>query len=290
MRRPRRSVDPGGSPVTQVVLPTLAFVAIWALVAALAAGCGLLVRHGLLSAFDSRPDRGLRRCDVWIGLAALVAYLLVWNLFLAITWWTWALPLAAAAAGLVRGMRGTVRPQLDRRGGVALGAVGVGWLVLANQALGPIDDYDFGLYHADLIAYAEKYAAIPGLANLHSRLGAGDAHLLLGGVSRPPPARRGRPTPCGGLLLALLLLDVSLRLSASGRRPVVHEAARGAPRARHGHPRLCGALPACDEPEPRPRGVRRSRRWGALPGRMRRERTAPRGGAHGDCHARHSLR
>jgi hypothetical protein len=205
--------------VTEVVLPTLAFVAIWALVAALAAGCGLLVRHGLLSAFDRAPDRGLRRCDVWIGLAALVAYLLVWNLFLAITWWTWGLPLAAAAAGLVRGMRGAERPQLDRRGGVALGAVGMGWLVLANQALGPIDDYDFGLYHANLIAYAEKYAAIPGLANLHSRLGAGDAHLLLAAFLDRRPLAGAGPHLAGGLLLALLLLDVGLRLRRPGNGP-----------------------------------------------------------------------
>jgi hypothetical protein len=52
--------------VTQVVLPILGLFGIWVFVAAVAAGCGSLVR-----------GRGsVAMGDVWIGLAILAAYLL----------------------------------------------------------------------------------------------------------------------------------------------------------------------------------------------------------------------
>jgi hypothetical protein len=194
--------------VTQIVLPVLAIVAIWAFVAVLAAGCGFLVRRGLF-ALLGRPAGGIARGDVWLGLAALVAYLLVWSLFLAITWWTWALPLVAG----VSGARKLARPRVDRRAGAVFAAMAAGWAILADQALGPAQDYDFGLYHLNVITYAEHYAAVPGLANLHSRLAAGDAHLLLAAFLDQSPLDGAGPHLVVGLLVSLLFLDVGLRFA-----------------------------------------------------------------------------
>ena len=39
--------------------------------------------------------------------------------------------------------------------------------------------YDSGLYHFSAVEYITRFAAIPGLGNLHERLGAANAHLLL---------------------------------------------------------------------------------------------------------------
>ncbi len=193
--------------MTQVVLPVLALFGIWAFVAAVAAGCGsLLGRRG-----------GIAMGDVWIGLAVLAAYLLVWNLVLPVTLWTWLLPLTAGGWGLARAFRGREWPRLDRRAAIAFGAVAVGWALIADQALGPSEDYDFGLYHLDLITYAKHYATVPGLANLHSRFGAGDAHLLLTAFLDQRPLAGAGPHLIDGLLGSLLLLDVGLRLA---RRPV----------------------------------------------------------------------
>jgi hypothetical protein len=152
--------------------------------------------------------------DVWVGLAVLAAYLLVWNLVLPITLWTWILPLGLAVWTFVRWRPGS--PSFDRRAAVVLGGVAVVWAVLADQALGPSKDYDFGLYHLDLITYAKHYATIPGLANLHSRLGAGDAHLLLTAFIDQHPLAGAGPHLVDGFLVSLLVLDAGLRLARPG--------------------------------------------------------------------------
>ena len=69
--------------MTQIVLPILALAAIWAFVGGLAAGCGSLARRCLPALPGSRPG-AISMGDVWIGLAVLGAYLLVWNLVLPI--------------------------------------------------------------------------------------------------------------------------------------------------------------------------------------------------------------
>jgi hypothetical protein len=200
--------------VTQIVLPILALGAIWAFVAAVAGGCGSVVRRRL-PPLGSKSG-AIAMGDVWIGLAVLAAYLLVWNLILPVTLWTWLVPLAAGGWGAASAARGRPWPHLDRRAILALGAVAVGWALIADQALGPSEEYDFGLYHLDLITYAKHYAALPGLANLHSRLGAGDAHLLLTAFLDQRPLAGAGPHLVDSLLGALLLLDVGLRLA---RRP-----------------------------------------------------------------------
>ena len=218
-----------------------------------------------------------------------MAYLLAWNMFLAITWWTWAVPLAAGACGVARGARGGLPAGLDRRAAAVVGAVGVGWVFLANQALGPVEDYDFGLYHADLIAYAEKYAAIPGLANLHSRLGAGDAHLLLTAFLDRSPLAGAGPHLVGGLLLALLLLEIGLRLLPARRATLVHAQARSPAGAGHDRPGRGGAAPTHYQPEPRPGGVRRRGGGCPLSRRVRRERVRSGSRPHSDRGARARL-
>ena len=122
-------------------------------------------------------------------------------------------PIALGAAGLLAGGRRLSRPRWDATSTV-MGAVGlVSILWLANASLAVADDYDFGLYHLNLIDYAKRYAALPGLADLHVRLGAGDAHLLFVALLDRGPLSGAGPHLADGLLASLLIFDLVRRFA-----------------------------------------------------------------------------
>ena len=195
-----------------VLLPTLAVVLFWVFWGLVLAGCGLCLRRLLGRPFSDRAERTtLLAVDVWIGLAGVVAYLLLWNLLFAITWVAAIAPIVLGAAGLLSGARRMSRPRWDATSTV-MGAVGlVSILWLANASLAVADDYDFGLYHLNLIDYAKRYPAVPGLADLHVRLGAGDAHLLFVALLDRGPLSGAGPHLADGLLASLLIFDLVRR-------------------------------------------------------------------------------
>ncbi len=214
--------------VLHVVAPTLAVTLTWACVIAVLAGCGFATRAGL-SRLVGAGAGAPATADPWIGLAALLAYLVVWNLFLPINGLTWIAPLALGLGGVSVMVRRLGGSGLGRRRGVAvLAAVALGALWLANQALAAAGDYDLGLYHLNVVAYAEKYAALPGLANLHVRLGSSDAHLLLVALLDHGLWSMAGPHLADGLLASMLFLDVGLRFV---RRPAFPSAATFTSRA-----------------------------------------------------------
>lgn len=199
---------------SNVVFPTLAVLLFWLCIAAVLAGCGFLVRSLLVRAGESPAVGGLSMADIWIGLAAVIAYVLFWNLWLPVDWKACAIPVAAGAVGVVAGGRRLARPE-RRPSAPVLGVFGIAMLWLANASLGPAGDYDYGLYHLNLIDYARRYAALPGLADLHIRLGAGDAHLLFVALIDHGPLAGAAPHFADGLLASLVLLDLAVRLASS---------------------------------------------------------------------------
>ena len=164
--------------VIAAVTGTLAVAVFWLCAGTLIAGCGSLTRRALLRVLSISTGRVVRRADMWIGLAFVIIFLQAWSLFAAVD----ATPavvlgvvgLAGIASWLVAQRRFRLLSQ--PLGVIVLTGVGVLWL--ANRALAIPSDYDLGLYHASAITYASHYA-IPGLGNLHNRLGAGDGHFLL---------------------------------------------------------------------------------------------------------------
>ena len=200
----------------QTVVATGAVLVAWFCAAAVLAGCGYLLRRLLVERLAGEHARRIRCEDLWLGLAALTVYLLVWNLFWAIGWDAWLLPAVAGVVGLASGFYPLSR--VSRRGttitAVALTGVGACWF--ANQSLGPAEDYDLGLYHLNLIRYAESYRAVPGLANLHVRLGTGDTHLLMVSfLDRGPWSGAGLHL-ANGLLATLLAVELISRIVRSG--------------------------------------------------------------------------
>jgi hypothetical protein len=202
--------------MTTVVLPTLAVAASWLLFGVVSLGCGFLTRAAFFRVFSSERAGRPEAADLWIGLAALVLYVFIWNQFAALTWAAWIAPGLAGAAGAAFG---AARIRAIR--GVRLrwwvpGLVGLGVVWTANQALGRAEDYDFGLYHLGIIRYAEHFAAIPGLANLHSRFGAADGHLLLVAFLDHGPWAGAAPQLVNGLLAAMLAVDLGSRFVRRG--------------------------------------------------------------------------
>jgi hypothetical protein len=197
-----------------VILPALAVVATWALTGACLLGCGHLVRillgRCLRGAFEL--DARLRFADVWIGLAALLAYLQIWSLFTGVSSPSLLAPAACGAAGLALGVRRLSKPRLSRWLVAELGALTASLVWLGNLGLGRPTAYDSGLYHFGAIEYARRFGVVPGLANLNERLGAGDAHFLLVAFLDHGPWTGGGFHLANGLLVALLLTDIATRL------------------------------------------------------------------------------
>jgi hypothetical protein len=200
------------STLLHVVLPTLAMGATWLVVGLVLGGIGIPLRRALDPAAEGSSRAGVCSADLWIGLAALVAYLQIWNLFFALSWKAWVAPVGIALAGLVRAPWRFAARARQRRSLVVGALVGLGTLWLANQALGVADDYDLGLYHLNVIEYAERYPTIPGLGNLATRLGAGDAHLLFVAFLDHGPWAGAGWHVANGLLVTMLFVELASRL------------------------------------------------------------------------------
>lgn len=220
-RRRERAGRRGGVTTVSTLLHTLAVVLVWGFLAASLAGCGLAVRRLLARVSQSAAldEHGLVRADIWVGFAALISYLLVWNLVAPIAWYAWILPLAVGLPAAAAGAGRVTRVGWRRLSPPVTATVVVGLFWLANESLGPALDYDFGLYHLDVIEYAKRYAAIPGLANLHARLGETDAHLLYAALLDHGPLAGAGPHLVNGSLAALLLIDLGSRFSLRATAP-----------------------------------------------------------------------
>ena len=199
--------------LVDIVPPTLAVVGAWLVLALLLAGVGHAVRRAVRLATADRTADSLLPADLWIGLATLAAYLQVWNLAAAVTWKAWLVPGMAALIGLALGSRALRRLDLRTLSLPVLVVFGVGVLWLANRSLAAAFFYDLGLYHFGSIEYASHFATVPGLGNLHGRLGAGNGHLLLVSFLDHGPLARIGFHIVNGLLAAMLFGDLAWRFA-----------------------------------------------------------------------------
>jgi hypothetical protein len=143
--------------------------------------------------------------------------LLVWSLFAPIDAWTLIAPTALAFGGCFVTLRRRsihLRFLSSLTGWTKALIAGIGAIVLwlANLALGPPTAWDSGLYHFQAIGYAHRFAAVPGLANLHERLGAADGHLLFVTLLDNGPWRDDGFHLANGLLVVMLLVDIAWRV------------------------------------------------------------------------------
>ena len=110
-----------------------------------------------------------RAGDFWTGLSVAVGLVFLVHLFAPIGHWLWLFIGPLALLGLVQ----RPRPRFSRqRVGLLTLPLGLlGALYVADRALKPATSYDSGLYHLPTLDWMFAFPAVPGLANLHGRLG-----------------------------------------------------------------------------------------------------------------------
>lgn len=195
------------------LLATVAILATWVVYATLLSGLGRTVRQ--LVARERRVSH-LRLSDFWVGLALLVVWLQLWNFVVPVTLLTW-LPLAAVAAlGFTGGALSWHRPA--RLAVLFVGVFAVAMLWLANLAIaGPLH-VDSAGYHLSMLQWVQDHAAVPGLANLHTRLGYNSAEFLYTAALGVGPWQGQGYHLANGLLLAAVLAEVAAALYRVVRR------------------------------------------------------------------------
>jgi len=197
--------------------PVIAISVTWALLAAVLAGAGLLVRR---LAGARRVDARALLASFWIGCAAAIVLLEAWHFLLPIGWPALAAVCALGAIGLAlhaRDLRRWVAAVWARRKPVILLAVLLAaWA--ANQAAGAPEVYDTYLYHLSIVRWYTSYPIVPGLGNLHERLAFNNSSLLLAAMLEVGPWRERSFHLLNGLLwMALMLQGVlgALRLASA---------------------------------------------------------------------------
>lgn len=208
--------------VSGTVLVLATWIAVIALILALGVGPAIALAPG------GGPITTVRRA-LWVGLAFLLILTMVINVFLPMASpWSVLIVLALAAvsvaAGWVLRRRGESirRPRCVHRTHLSVAivialVVAQGYLALA--ALGPLTNYDSGLYHLSAVEYARMFPAIPGLANVHSPLGYSSAEFPLAALLGAGPWGPEGLRLTNGLFLAILALDLALRAVQRRRGP-----------------------------------------------------------------------
>jgi hypothetical protein len=200
-----------GIPVGAVLV-----VLTWILALAVLSGFGLVVA---LAVSPSRKIASLLRLALWWGLGLISVLALIVSLFTRLGG-----PTAAVIVLVAAGFLGTVGFAVLRRRAPVWGVSRPGWggwllvsvltlasVYLAVAALGPVTNYDSGLYHLGAIRYAADYPAIPGLANLYFPFGYGTAHFPLAALLTNGPWGVEGFRLLNGLILTMASIDLALR-------------------------------------------------------------------------------
>lgn len=128
--------------------------------------------------------------------------------------------LAAGVIGTVilihrRGWAGTVHWSASLGWVLVLVGAPIGYLAVA--ALGPVTNFDSGLYHLNAIAHTAEFPAIPGLANLYAPLGYANAGFPLAAAFESSPWGGEGYRLLNGLVITLVLVDLVIRWSQRRR-------------------------------------------------------------------------
>jgi len=195
---------------------TLLVLSTW-LICALILGLLGLLPSGFLAGRQSFP--GILRGAIWWGLLIVTLFAYTANLFEPLrsattAWMLIALIIVLAIAGLwlVKASRPSQWRGLKRQHfWILWTAMGMAVVYLAFAAVGPVTNYDSGLYHLGSILYAGDYATIPGLANLYSALGYGNAEFPLAALLGNGPWNGEGFRLLNGLVISLAVLDFFVR-------------------------------------------------------------------------------
>ncbi len=155
--------------------------------------------------------------SIWAGLALTVLGLVVWHFFLPVSA---ALgPFASLSVAAIVVERRWFRPLLQIRSHlpIALGAFAlVVWTANHSLAGGGMDDYN---YEFQAVRWFFDYPLVPGLANLHGRLGFNNSHHLLAALLSAGRWAGHVNHLVNGFVVALALVYVLVAMVRVARRP-----------------------------------------------------------------------
>ena len=116
----------------------------------------------------------------WLGLAVFVALLEIWSLLRPVNSTIGILLLCVGAAGLIenQGVLFHGFKTALRASGWPIALCLAMVTLVAFRASGPCDYFDTGLYGAPAVRWILTYPAVPGLANVHGRLGFNSSAFL----------------------------------------------------------------------------------------------------------------
>ena len=208
---------------------TLLVLITWALALLALVSLGLV--PALLSARAEGGGRCVGACSIrhaaWWGLLIVTVFAYAINLWLPL--YAGGTAVAGIALVVVLGVpgwlmwrqrrssrpineRGTRGPAPSPWTWVALWvALGASLVYLAAAAVGPVTNYDSGLYHLGAIAYAGQFATIPGLANLSFPFGYGNAEFPLAALFGNGPWSGEGYRLLNGFVMAMAVTDLALR-------------------------------------------------------------------------------
>lgn len=168
----------GGWSILSPILVAMGEVVSWGISSFLVfMGMGLLVRRVFSLRITSMRDL---TGSFWIGWGFAIAFLQLWHLWFRVDWRPLMMLSVIGLAGLAWGyqeIRDRIR-QIASSQVIVLSIILVAGLWLANLAVGPMVHYDSGLYELSAVRWASTYPIIPGLANLHTRLGFNSSYYL----------------------------------------------------------------------------------------------------------------
>jgi hypothetical protein len=183
-------------------------LATWVVLYVGLAGAGLAFQHW---GTRSRP-RDIGDAP-WIGYACALLVLQLWHLILPIAPLTSVLLIGGGwAAAIVYRDAWRGSPWTAAMRTVAAGVVA--WIAL--RAIGAMTLYDSGIYHVPFVRWAKAYAIVPGLGNLHGRLGFNPASLLFAAMTDVGPWVNASQHVVNGFLVAMYAVH-ALRRAAELR-------------------------------------------------------------------------
>lgn len=197
----------------------------WALAVLVIVSLGLLPS---VAASRGASTSGTLRHSLWWGLLVAIAFTYLVNLVLPLrSAGTGALLAALVAAMGIPGWWLWRRRCSERQRGAGnhrfptlllLGAAAVA-VVLAVAAVGPVTNYDSGLYHLQAIRYAAEFATVPGLASVYFPLGYANAEFPLAALLGVGPWGLDGYRLVNGLVVVLALVDLLMRALPRRRGP-----------------------------------------------------------------------
>jgi hypothetical protein len=150
----------------------------------------------------------------WLGFAGVIAVLQLWHFAFAVTWRSFALILALGLAGICLNWPAVriwfSEVHSDRKKIIAVCSLILIGLWIADWATGRCSNFDTGSYHIPAVRWAVTYPIVPGLANLHDRLGFNNSGLLYAAMTGIGPWFGESNHLANGLLVFVLMVQVVL--------------------------------------------------------------------------------